>query len=191
MLDVTHQQPDRSWAVASSVVLGLVLMVFGFVVAGVIDEFTSLIGIVIVLAVTSFAVTPMLRYRHQTRQRDVIPIGHLSRRWQQLLTDAVDAENRIDRARRAAPDGPLTEHLDSAVATARRYVWTLAASAELQTGSTADAAVIDHELHRLADAATDLVRAAAPRGPEELRELIERTELITDALESNELGRPG
>ena len=189
-LEVTTRDPaaDRFSAALSSGLLALLGMVVGIVAAGVIASTGSVVGWLLISGVTLLGLTPALRWLHDRRRTDRVLLWGIEPPRRRNAQRAVDAVNRIEAAQRCLPDGAAADHLTEIYETSRRYLDAMIAASRLppSAGLRAEIASLSYQLDDLADAADQLARTALPSSSQHLRELSERTRLLSAALEEQD-----
>ncbi len=192
-LEMTSRYPDseRFNAVAASSVFVFGGMAFGFVAAAVLSASDSPLGWLIITMTTVAGLSPIAAWIRRRRNGAVVVAG-IPPQWRHHVSEAVASTNRIERAMHALPDGAARDHLRDVLDTAVNHVRAMEAAAQSPWSDefVIDAPVINRELFALSEAASQLAYTVLPTspawfdGPQNLRGLTERTNLLIEALGS-------
>jgi hypothetical protein len=194
---------ERATALAHSgaLALGTSLAVsIGLATAEAIGTF---IGWLLLAGAGLISAVPLIRHTLTTRRSSRrLPVWQLDQPWNKVVTRAADQAARLRALAEGSADGPVADHLHHLALRAEDYVIALygAAAESLRSEpGTAERRMLETEsdrivtdLIRLADAA-DRLHGAQFRHlePSPLTELIEQTEQIAEALETEAgLGLP-
>jgi len=183
--DLREQDPEsvRFNAIAQAVLFALVGCIVGFVAAGLVVGAGEPVGWLIIGLGTAAGVIPIIRWK-RSRQTDQLELFGIERSLRPLLLRSAAATDRIERAALTAPEGPVSELLAENHRTALAHVKLLEQDARTG-GLTRKPEMLRtcHQLDELADTSEQLLQTALEAQPTVLNSLIERTALVTEALE--------